>query len=83
MPRFRKKPIVIQAVHYISGNEDEVRDFLDGCEGWHMGEGGIIIPTLEGNHLAEPGDWIIKGVIGEFYPCKSDVFEATYEKVEE
>lgn len=42
---------------------------------------GLIIPTLEGDHLARQGDWIIKGVKGEFYPCKPDIFEATYEEV--
>lgn len=50
------------------------------------GEGGmhpncLLVPTLEGDMLARPGDWIIKGVQGEFYPCKSDIFEATYERV--
>lgn len=44
---------------------------------------GIIIPTLEGEHLARWGDYIIKGVKGEFYPCKPDIFELTYEKVNE
>jgi len=43
---------------------------------------GIDIPTLEGDMLASKGDWIIKGVKGEFYPCKPDIFELTYEKVE-
>jgi hypothetical protein len=42
---------------------------------------GLILKTLEGNHLARQGDWIIKGVKGEFYSCKPDIFEATYEKV--
>ena len=43
------------------------------------GQSGLVIPTLEGDHLAEPGDWIIKGVKGEFYPCKPDIFAATYD----
>lgn len=42
----------------------------------------LVIPTLEGPHIASPGDWIIQGVQGEFYPCKPDIFEATYEPVE-
>lgn len=42
---------------------------------------GIVIPTLEGEHLASWGDWIIKGIHGEFYPCKPDIFEKTYEEV--
>jgi hypothetical protein len=44
-------------------------------------DGRLIISTLEGLHWADLGDWIIKGVQGEFYPCKSDIFEATYERV--
>lgn len=57
------------------------KEFSDTC-----GEPGpdyieLTIPTLEGNHLARHGDWIIKGVSGEFYPCKPDIFEATYEAV--
>ena len=46
-------------------------------------DGRLIISTLEGLHWADPGDWIIRGVQGEFYPCKSDIFEATYEKVDD
>lgn len=46
-------------------------------------DGRLIIATLEGCHHANPGDWIIRGVAGEFYPCKSDIFEATYERVDD
>lgn len=46
-------------------------------------DGKAYIPTLEGDMAANPGDWIIKGVKGEFYPCKPDIFEATYEKVDD
>jgi hypothetical protein len=56
-----------------------MRSFLAGCVGWYMQTGGIYIPTLEGVVVASPGDWIIRGVKGEFYPCKPDIFEATYE----
>lgn len=59
-------------------------NFEDGWKGRETKEGlCIVIPTLEGEHLASPGDWIIRGVKGEFYPCKPDIFEATYEPVEE
>lgn len=44
-------------------------------------DGKLFIPTLEGNLAASPGDWIIRGVNGEFYPCKPDVFEKTYERI--
>ena len=46
-------------------------------------DGRLIISTLEGLHWADPGDWIIRGIAGEFYPCKSDIFEATYERVDD
>jgi hypothetical protein len=86
MGRYRKKPVEIDAVQFNPGvNDEEIMLFLDDCPGWHMSEEehGIIIPTLEGDHLARPQDWIIKGVIGEFYPCKPDVFETIYEPVTE
>ncbi len=82
MARFRKKPVVIEAMQFKPDGEDALNAlavFLDGCTGWHMSADGIVIPTLEGDHLARPGDWIIKGVAGEFYPCKPDIFVATYE----
>ena len=52
------------------------------CGGW-CGPVGIKIPTLEGTHIASPGDYIIKGVAGKFYPCKPEIFAATYEFVKE
>ena len=98
MPRFRKKPVIIEAVQVpvecfdcapvamasaMARFEHILEDFAGGAWGlwkWRGGEKpGIVIPTLEGDHLASPGDWIIKGVKGEFYPCKPDIFEATYE----
>lgn len=85
MAFYKKKPVVIEAVQFLPGeNSEEVMLFLDGAIGWHMSddEHGIVIPTLEGNLLARPGDWIIKGVQGEFYPRKPDIFAQTYEEVE-
>lgn len=93
MGKYRKKPVVIEAVQW------------DGTvEGWNKvivpwkGEDGdcikalalcgdhshidVYIETLEGNMTVSPGDYIIKGVQGEFYPCKPDIFEQTYEKIE-
>lgn len=84
--KYRKKPVVIEAVKFDpEGDLEEVGLFLNGATGWHMSddEYAIIIPTLEGDMLARPGDYIIKGIQGEFYPCKPDIFEATYEPVEE
>lgn len=87
MARFRKKPVVIEAVQFTGQNGKEVCDFA-GLEGVDVESAGgkhvrpfLIIPTLEGNHRADVGDWIIKGVAGEFYPCKPDIFAATYEPV--
>jgi len=63
------------------GLEGEDGDGSDGSQGMWMVDDGeaLIIDTLEGEHRTDPGDWIICGVAGEFYPCKPDIFEATYE----
>lgn len=84
MPKYRKKPVVIEAVQYgpYSAPSVELAMFLEGS-GSALTEEGIVIPTLEGNHLAKIGDFIIKGVHGEFYPCKPDIFAKTYELVDE
>ncbi len=84
--KFRKKPVVIKAVRCNEHNPpQEVARWCGGKVEPHPGErqtGGrlvIAIETLEGTMRADPGDWIIRGVQGEFYPCKPDIFEATYE----
>ena len=79
MAQFRKKPVVIEAIQWTGENYLELRQFI----GPNIYEAGIIsksvtIVTLEGDMLASVGDWIIKGVKGEFYPCKPDIFEVTY-----
>ena len=81
--RYRKKPVVIEALRYDGKNLEEIGFFV-GYE-CRLLDGELIIRTLEdglsghASHVADPGDWIIKGVKGEFYPCKPDIFEATYE----
>jgi hypothetical protein len=89
--KFRKKPVVIEAVQFSGENADDVRKFCLFADGpfedqARTGEAKpylyLLISTLEGSMRADPGDWIIKGVKGEFYPCKPDIFEATYEPVE-
>ena len=80
--KYRKKPVVIEAVQFGAGDDGPVLAFLEGCTGWRMEGRDIVIPTLEGDHHASPLDWIIKGVKGEYYPCKPDIFEMTYEPVE-
>lgn len=76
---FRKKPVVIEAVQWL-GNMGAVIGFV-GRDLPTAGNQSLTIETLEGIMRVDFGDWIIKGVKGEFYPCKPDIFEATYEKV--
>jgi hypothetical protein len=78
MAKFRKKPVEIEAVQF-DGNFDEVERFVGGDAEFR--EGNLVIATLEGAMTASPMDWIIKGVQGEFYPCKPDIFDQTYEEV--
>ena len=75
--KFRKKPVVIEAVQF-TGKFTPVMQF---CPEAFMMSGKIVIPTLEGNLYVSLHDWVIKGIQGEFYPCKPDIFEATYEPV--
>ena len=84
MTKYRKKPVVIEAVQYgpYTAVTAEMFNFLSPCE-WHIEPEGLVIQTLEGAMLARIGDYIIRGVNGEFYPCKPDIFEKTYEKVED
>ena len=78
--RFRKKPIVIEAVQYTGSVPAELDELLSDAS-FHLAEGSLFIRTLEGQMEARNGDWIIRGVKGECYPCKPDIFEATYEAV--
>ena len=90
--RFTKKPVTIEAIQWTGKNLREVITFTDGppdTRSHHAGmaweayadlvaHDGLKIYTLEGKLLANVGDWIIRGVKGEYYPCKPDIFEATY-----
>lgn len=80
--KYRKKPVVIEAVQWDGGNLSEIAT-LGGARTYEQDftSNGLVIKTLEGNMTAKPGDWIIKGVKGELYPCKPDIFEQTYEPV--
>jgi hypothetical protein len=81
MAKFRKKPVVIEAVQW---NGDNLSDILRFYKPDNILVGDEIhINTLEGVMVASKGDWIIQGVKGEFYPCKPDIFEQTYEPVSE
>lgn len=85
MAKFRKKPVVIEAVQHLSNRGTETNEWPmwlvdainDGTV--YAKDGETYIRTLEGHHHATEGDWIIRGVQGELYPCKPDIFEATYE----
>lgn len=79
--KYRKKPVVIEAIQWNGNNWNELVEF--GCACAQTQDDEIWIPTLEGILKASVGDYIIKGVQGEFYPCKPDIFEQTYEVVEE
>lgn len=85
MAKYRKKPVVIEAVQWNGANHLITETFMKGSGAtidYSQSKLGVIqIPTLEGVMTAQAGDWIIKGVKGEFYPCKPDIFEATYEAV--
>ena len=93
MPYFTKNPVTIEARQF-----DGTRGSVDEIICWMRDSGSdrnafmakddrvgtvFVIPTLEGNHQANTGDWIIKGVKGEFYPCKPDIFEQTYKPTSE
>ena len=81
--QYRKKPVVIEAMRYTLESRDAVIEWC-GAEGTAIDDSGAPyeLATLEGTMRADIGDWIIRGVKGEFYPCKPDIFEATYEAVE-
>lgn len=80
--RFVKKPIVIEAMLWDGSNKEEVEKFIENEELYLFTEPNTLkINTLEGDMIVSVGDYIIKGVNGEFYPCKPDIFEKTYEEV--
>ena len=81
--RYRKKPVEVEAIQYTGENHTEIEEFMgvSGLADAHPY--AVFISTLEGQMRASVGYWIIKGVAGEFYPCKPDIFEQTYEAVKE
>ena len=89
--KFRKKPVVIEATQWFKigdhpavrvPDDKDVTDWSEDLQKLPRGSLGLI-DTLEGAMYVNPGDWIITGVMGEKYPCKPDIFEMTYERVEE
>jgi hypothetical protein len=78
--KYRKKPVVVEAVKFDGGNISEIEMFVDS--GKYHDDGTFSIVTLEGLMHVSIGDYVIKGIQNEFYPCKPDIFEQTYEPVE-
>lgn len=83
MPLYRKKPVIVEAIQFTGNNTVEIAGLL----GWsYSGDGdysdSIIIETLEGDVTANVGDWVIRGVKGEGYPCRDDIFRLTYAPVD-
>ena len=83
MPNFRKLPVVIEAVEWTGNNMYEVIELTEASDLLGFSSDKVSIETLEGVMTANVGDYIIKGVNGEFYPCKPDIFTKTYEQVNE
>lgn len=89
MGMYRKRPVQVEARQWTGWNTSDVVDWIIGAgtrtARWHEETAGdaqfLAIDTLEGTMRADVGDWIIAGVAGEFYPCKPEIFAATYEEV--
>lgn len=77
--KYIKNPIPIEALQWNGDNKDEILSFIG--ESAEIRGGSLYIKTLEGDMFAPIGSYIIKGVNGEFYPCREDIFEKTYEEV--
>ena len=88
MPKFRKKPVVIEAIQFNGVNGKDVEQWISKNKNNRIGKvvssgDAILMRTLKGAMRAEIGDYIIKDVKGDFFPCKPDIFEQTYELIEE
>lgn len=86
MARYRKKPVEVEAIQWKENNLEEITNFM-GYEpiiitGYSTSRKFINIHTLEGDMACSPDDYIIKGITGEFYPCKPNIFWKTYEVIE-
>ena len=80
--KFRKRPIVVEAFQWLPGTVQEWPTWFHASGGyWTLTNNRLFIRTKAGSMEASPGDWIIKGIAGELYPCKPDIFAATYEPV--
>ena len=80
--QYVKKPIVIEAVQFNGKNSADIHEFCGDKVREPVGVDYLEIVTLEGVMRISPGDYVIKGIRGEFYPCKPDIFKKTYEEVD-
>lgn len=80
---YKKKPVIVEAIQWTGENEQQIFKWMSGYNkhDYCMINGRMIIKTLEGDHTANIGDFIIRGIHGEYYPCKPDIFKKTYEPV--
>lgn len=78
---FRKLPVEIQAIEFDGTNPEEIIAWADGQSSIRHPDGALTIETLEGDMTVSPGDFVIRGVAGEFYPCKPDILAKSYEEV--
>lgn len=83
MAKYRKKPIVIDAVQWTGTNQDEVIEFLGSHLGSVVPNGEIVVQSMEGNVRGPVGMWVMRGVQGEHYLCAPDIFAATYDVVDD
>lgn len=81
MPYYRKKPVPVEARQYTGDNFIELQDWSEDNVAMDDDSNNVFVATLEGLMFFDEGDYVIKGVHGEFYPCKGDIFEETYEEV--
>ena len=80
--KFKKKPVIIEAFEWTGELTPELSEFIKGSHHFTSGK-DLVIHTLEGDMIASIGDFVIKGVKGEIYPCKPDIFWQTYEEVKD
>ena len=85
--KYRKRPVVIEALQFTDKTKDQVYHWANSCQmniepSYRDGNPVLLIPTLEGEMTCQIDDYLIKGIKGEFYPCKPDIFNSTYEAVE-
>lgn len=82
MSRFRKRPVVVEAVQWNGGTTEGLTKLFGDFKDWRLGPNALRIKTFEGWTEASHGDWVVKGTKGEFYPVKPDVFEEVYEEAD-